>query len=317
MTRRLKVGLMMPQITGMRGRGTHPWSEVRAMAELAEEVGFDSIWVVDHFLYLLDGETEARGAWEGWSLLSALAACTRTAELGTLVLGMGFRSPALLAKMAETVDDISGGRLILGIGAGYHDHEYRALGFPTDHKFARFREGIEIVSTLLKKGAIDFDGKYYQARECELRPGGPPILVGTIGPQTMRLTARYADMWNIYYDDTKNQPSRLAPFREMVDKACRDVGRDPATMERTATMLVAGPDVDPWWSRLPSGRADAIVPFTGGPEALAEELEAYAREGISHVQISLDPTTPETIEGLAGAFEHLERASAHGKLREG
>ena len=95
----------------------------------------------------------------------------------------------------------------------------------------------------------------------------------------MRLTARYADMWNIYYDDTKNQPSRLAPFREMVDEACRDVGRDPATMERTATMLVAGPDVDPWWSRLPSGRADAIVPFTGGPEALAEELDGLRPRG--------------------------------------
>ena len=312
MTRALKVGLMMPQITGMRGRGTRHWPEVQAMAQVAEDVGFDSIWLVDHFLYLLDGEKEARGAWECWSLLSALAACTRKAELGTLVLGMGFRNPALLAKMADTVDDISEGRLILGIGAGYHDHEYRAFGFPTDHKFARFKEGIEIVSTLLKKGAIDFDGKYCQARECELRPRGPrpegpPIMVGTIGPKTMRLTAKHADMWNIYYDDTKNQPSRLAPFREMLDEACRDTGRDLGTLERTATMLVAGPDVDPWWSRLPSGRADAIVPFGGGPEALAEELLAYAREGIAHVQISLDPTTPETIEGLAGVFEHLER----------
>lgn len=315
MTRRPKVGLMMPQTTGMRGPGTHPWREVRELARLAEDVGFDSIWVVDHFLYLLDGEEAARGAWEGWSLLSALAACTRRAELGTLVLGMGFRNPALLAKMAETVDDISEGRLILGIGAGYHDFEYRAFGFATDHKFARFREGIEIVSTLLKKGAIDFDGKYYQARECELRPRGPraegpPILVGTIGPKTMRLMAKYADMWNAYYDDTKNQPSRVAPYREMVDEACRDTGRDPATLERSVTMLVAGPEVDPWWSRLPSGRADAIVPFTGGPEALAEELLAYAREGISHVQISLDPTTPETIEGLAGVFEHLGRAAS-------
>ena len=315
MTRRPKVGLMMPQTTGMRGPGTHPWREVRELARLAEDVGFDSIWVVDHFLYLLDGEEVARGAWEGWSLLSALAACTRRAELGTLVLGMGFRNPALLAKMAETVDDISDGRLILGIGAGYHDFEYRAFGFATDHKFARFREGIEIVSTLLKKGAIDFDGKYYQARECELRPRGPrpegpPILVGTIGPKTMRLTAKYADMWNAYYDDTKNQPSRIAPYREMVDEACRDTGRDPATLERSVTMLVAGPDVDPWWSRLPSGRADAIVPFSGGPEALAEELLAYAREGIAHVQISLDPTTPETIEGLAGVFEHLGRAAS-------
>ena len=315
MTRRPKVGLMMPQTTGMRGPGTHPWREVRELARLSEDVGFDSIWVVDHFLYLLDGEEAARGAWEGWSLLSALAACTRRAELGTLVLGMGFRNPALLAKMAETVDDISEGRLILGIGAGYHDFEYRAFGFATDHKFARFREGIEIVSTLLKKGAIDFDGKYYQARECELRPRGPraegpPILVGTIGPKTMRLMAKYADMWNAYYDDTKNQPSRVAPYREMVDEACQDTGRDPATLERSVTMLVAGPDVDPWWSRLPSGRADAIVPFTGGPEALAEELLAYAREGISHVQISLDPTTPETIEGLAGVFEHLGRAAS-------
>jgi hypothetical protein len=127
---RLKVGLMLPQIDGMRQRGMARWSDLKAMAQLAEDVGFDSLWLVDHFLYRLLGEDRGRGAWECWSLLAALAATTSKVELGTLVLGMGFRNPALLAKMADTVDEVSNGRLILGVGAGYHELEYRAFGYP-------------------------------------------------------------------------------------------------------------------------------------------------------------------------------------------
>ena len=170
-TRPVKVGLMLPHTE--KSSGIRSWAEIREMAELAEDIGFDSLWVVDHFLYKLENDDPPKGVWECWSLLSALAACTKTAELGTLVLGMGFRNPALLAKMADTVDEISGGRLILGVGAGYHKFEYDAFGYPFDYKYSRFAEGIEIVHGLLKNGHIDFQGRFYCARECELKPRGP------------------------------------------------------------------------------------------------------------------------------------------------
>ena len=151
-SRSLKVGLMLPQTEGIRGPGVRGWKEVKEMAVLAEQAGFDSLWLVDHLSYMLDGEDRARGAWEVWSLLSAIAATTSRVELGTLVLSMGWRNPALLAKMADTVEEISGGRLILGLGSGYHKFEYDAFGFPYNYRVSRFEEAIQIVHGLLRTG---------------------------------------------------------------------------------------------------------------------------------------------------------------------
>jgi len=172
-SRSLKIGLLLPQAEGMRGPGVRGWREVSDMARVAEDVGFDSLWLVDHLLYKLDGEDDARGVWEVWSLLSAIAAVTNRVELGTLVLAMGWRNPALLAKMADTVEEISDGRLILGLGSGYHKHEYDAFGFPFSYKVSRFEEAIQILHGLLRNGEVDFEGKYHFARECELKPRGP------------------------------------------------------------------------------------------------------------------------------------------------
>ena len=309
----MKIGLMLPQTEGFRGPGVRRWADIAAMAGVAEDVGFDSLWVVDHFLYQMHGEERPRGVWECWSMLSALAAITKRAELGTLVLGMGFRNPALLAKMADTVEEISGGRLILGLGAGYHQREYDAFGYPFTNRFKRFAEGIEILHRLLRNGHIDFDGEFHSARDCELlprgpRPQGPPIMVGTMGHKMLRLTARFADEWNAYYDDTGNSVGAVPALREKVDEACRDVGRDPATMARSVTVLVADPAADPWWERLPTDREQvAIKPLTGGPEETAAALNTYQPEGISHIQICLEPTTCETIEGFARVLERLNK----------
>lgn len=175
------------------------WSDVKQLATRAEAIGFDSVWVMDHLTMRRDSGTEP--VWEGWSLLSALAATTRRVEIGTLVVATSFRNPALLAKMADTVDEISGGRLILGLGAGWHEPEYRAFGYPFDHRVSRFEEALTIIRTLLREGRIDYDGQYYQARDCELAPRGPrshgpPILVGGSGERMLGLLARYADYWN-------------------------------------------------------------------------------------------------------------------------
>jgi probable F420-dependent oxidoreductase len=298
----------------MRGPGVRGWRDVRAMARVAEDVGFDSLWVVDHLLYRLDGESAARGVWEGWSLLSALAAVTERVELGTLVLAMGWRNPALLAKMAATVDEISGGRLILGVGSGYHAHEFDAFGFPFDHKVSRFEEAIRIVHALLRDGEVDFSGRFHSARECELkprgpRPHGPPILMGTVKPRMLACTAQYADLWNAYYDDTHNKPEGIQRLRPLVDAACAQAGRDPATLTRTTTVLIADATTDPWWDRLPTENwveNGPLKPLAGAPEHIAEGLLAFRNEGIAHLQICLEPTTCGTIEALARVLEIID-----------
>jgi alkanesulfonate monooxygenase SsuD/methylene tetrahydromethanopterin reductase-like flavin-dependent oxidoreductase (luciferase family) len=308
----IKVGLVLPTIA-RPGSAPVRWSEVETMARIAEDIGFDSLWVVDHFLYQMQGEKEAQGCWECWSWLSALATCTRRVELGTAVLGLGFRNPALLAKMVDTVEEISNGRLILGVGAGYHEREYRAFGFPYDHRYGRFAEAIEIVHGLLRNGRIDFHGKYHEARECELRPRGPrkegpPILFGSKGPKMLRLAARYGDSWNAWWDDTRNSIAAVPALNALVDTACREAGRDPATMERTVGVLVADPSADPWWDRMPTGYDDVkLTPLSGPPEQIAAGLLAYKRERIAHIQIALDPMRPDTVEALAPVLESLDR----------
>ncbi len=314
--RPIKVGLLLPVIEGTMAGDTARWADLVAIARRAEELGFDSLWVSDHLLFRLPGREERPvGMWEGWSLLAALAASTSRIALGPFVSCTSFRNPALTAKMADTVDEISGGRLILGLGAGWHQPEYDAFGYPFDHRASRFEEAFTIIRSLLREGHVDFAGTYEQARDCELRPRGsrpqgPPLMIGSKGPRMLRITAPYVDAWN---SDWTSTPAAIPPLRAAVDAACRDVGRDPATVERTAGVLIDLPSRDP--NR--SGRASVSgatepttkpdPPATGSPEELAELLRGYAREGITHAQVWLDPSTVAGIEAFAPVLDLLDR----------
>jgi alkanesulfonate monooxygenase SsuD/methylene tetrahydromethanopterin reductase-like flavin-dependent oxidoreductase (luciferase family) len=302
-TRPLKIGLLLPDTERQMDGRSPRWTDVAAMARLAEDVGFDSLWVTDHLLHREEGQ-EPQGPWEGWSLLAAVAAVTQRAEIGPLVICTGFRNPALLAKMADTVDEISNGRLILGLGAGWNQPEYRAFGYAFDHRVDRFAEALTIITGLLRHGRVDFEGTYYQARDCELRPRGPrpqgpPILIGTTGPRMLTLTARHADLWNVWFSETGNLVDNLLPLRAAVDAACVAAGRDPATLARTAAVLV---EVGPHTPSTMTG-----PPLTGTPAEIAAGLLAYADAGISHVQLWLEPATLRGIEAFAPVLELLDR----------
>ena len=305
-----KVGVHLPFSERQMQGATPRWGDVVGIARRAEEVGFDSVWLADHLLFRFEG-IEPRGGWECLSLLAALAASTRRVELGTLVVCTGFRNPALLAKAADTIEEISGGRLILGLGAGYHEPEYRAFGFPYDHRVSRFEEALQIIHPLLKTGQADFQGQFYEARECELRPrgprpDGPPIMIGTKGQRMLRLTARYADLWNGWVAFDRSRPAEAPPLREAVDAACREVGRDPATLGRTMTVLVdflGTPDLPARLIRPDS----APEPIAGSPAEIAAALRAFAAEGIAHIQVVLQPNTLEGIERFAPVLEELKR----------
>ena len=200
--RPVKVGLLLPDHERQFDGSTARWTDTKEMARIGEAIGVDSLWVTDHLIHRSLG-VEPRGAWECLSQLAALAAITKRAELGTLVICMAFRNPALLAKMTDTIEEISGGRLILGIGAGWNEAEFAAFGYPFDHRVSRFAEAVDITSHLLREGRYTYEGTYYQVQDCELRPrgprpAGPPILIGSSskGERMMRLVARHADIWN-------------------------------------------------------------------------------------------------------------------------
>ena len=306
----LKIGVHLPFSERQMEGETPRWQDILAIARRAEEVGFDSLWVADHLLFRFEG-IAPRGGWECLSLLSALAASTSRVELGTLVVCTSFRNPTMLAKIADTVEEISGGRMILGIGAGYHEPEYRAFGFPYDHRVGRFEEAVQIVSGLLKTGRVDFQGKFYEARDCELRPrgprpSGPPIMIGTKSPRMLSLTAKYADLWNGWVAFDKSAASEVPPLRDLVDGACREVGRDPATLGRTMTVLVdfiGTPDLPVRLIR-PDSHPEPIV---GTPAEIARALHAFTAEGIGHVQVFLQPNNLAGIERFAPVIEELRK----------
>jgi alkanesulfonate monooxygenase SsuD/methylene tetrahydromethanopterin reductase-like flavin-dependent oxidoreductase (luciferase family) len=303
--RPLKVGLILPETERQMNGGSARWADLREMAALGEQIGADSLWVTDHLIHRVPGE-EPRGMWECWSLISALAAVTESADIGTLVLCNSFRNPTLLAKMADTVEEISGGRLILGIGAGWNKPEYDAFGYPFDHRTDRFAEAIAILTGLLRDGHIDFQGEYYEARDCELRPrgprpNGPPVMVGAsnAGPRMLDLAARYADGWNTWFSSTGNTVEGVLPLLEKVDAACESAGRDPSTLERSAAVIV---EVGPHEPSAMTG-----PPLTGSPADIAAALRAHAAAGLSHVQVWLEPNTPAGIEAFAPVLEELDR----------
>jgi alkanesulfonate monooxygenase SsuD/methylene tetrahydromethanopterin reductase-like flavin-dependent oxidoreductase (luciferase family) len=257
------------------GPGQVPtWAQVRAFGEHAEAVGLDSVWVCDH---LLAGPPED-GIHEGWTILAALAASTRRVELGQLVMCTSFRHPALLAKMATTADTVSGGRLILGLGAGWYDPEYTAFGYPTDHRVGRFEEAIGIIGPLLRPP-----------------PDRPiPILVAAQGRRMLRLTARSADAWNTAWYGLPDELlcRRLAELHAALEAE----GRDPATLRRTVGMEVRDPAAtDPGGAQ---GQG-----FGGSVDELARAIDAHERLGVDDLIVQLEPKTTRSLDRLAEALE--------------
>lgn len=287
------------------------------MARAAEAVGFDSLWLGDHLLYDLPGG-EVRGPWEVWTSLAAIAAVTERVALGPLVASTSFHAPAMLAKQAATVDAISGGRLILGLGAGWNEREYRAFGFAYDHRVSRFEEAFTIIRGLLRDGRIDFDGAYHRVEDCVLdpgpvRPGGPPLMLGSIGPRMLRIGLPHVDAWNVWWTDYGNTPEGFASLRARVDDAVAAAGRQPGEVEATAAVLVNLPGAV--GRRMGHADGTATRPVDGSAADIAGHLDAMATAGATHLQLVVDPITRESIETLAETLAILDRLRPPGPDR--
>jgi probable F420-dependent oxidoreductase len=303
-SRPLKVGVQLPEVERVA-----PWSELARMATTAEARGYDSIWVGDHLIYR-DDDQAPRGPWEAWTVMAALAAITERVEIGPLVACTSFHNPAMIAKKAATLDEVSGGRLILGLGAGWNESEYAAFGYPYDHRVSRFEEAFTIIRRLLSGEEVDFRGDYYTLDDCLIVPPGPrregpPLMIGSAGERMLDITMPYAQSWNAWYAWFGNRPENLAPWMEKVDQACRRVGRDPETVERTCAVYVG---LTGGKGRHVLARTDTEIPaLTGSTVELAGALRRYAAAGISHVQLVLDPITVEAIEEFAPVLAELDR----------
>lgn len=315
--RDLRLGLLLPSWTAAMDGVTPRVKDVLDVARTAEAIGFDSVWMSDHVYYEpytdfqvvgveLDASLDGikNGQWECWSVLAALAAVTSRVTLGTLVANTGFRNPALLARIADTVDDLADGRLILGLGAGDFITEHRAFGYPFERRVGRFEEALAIIAPLLRGETVSFSGEFHRCEGAALLPkaaraGGPPLMIGSLEgrPRMARLVVQYAQMWNtmLAFGDC----SRAAWERAFapIAAACERYGRDPASLARHATVGVnLGTDPYP----VPGAR-----PFAGSATAIADGLAEFAATGVEHVSIMPHPWTLAGVERCADILAAL------------
>ena len=298
MTRPCKVGVQLPEVERFV-----PWPEYLDLARRAESAGYDSIWVGDHLVYdLPDGST--RGPYEAWTTLAAIAAATERVEIGPLVASTGFHAPAMLAKQAATVDAISQGRLILGLGAGWNRGEFDAFGFPYDRRVSRFEEALAIIAPLLREGRTTFHGQFYDVDDCVLDPrpvreGGPPIMLGSNSPRMLSIGLPVVDSWNVWWSIYDNSVEKFAQVKAEVDAVIPE-GR---TVDATAAVLVTLPGGR---GRLMGETYDASV-TTVTPDDLGQHIRGLAAAGAVHLQLVLDPITAESIDTIGAVLADLDR----------
>ena len=298
--RPLRVGIQLPEV-----ERRVPWTEYAAMARAAEESGFDSIWVGDHFLYRDEGRPE-RGPWEAWTLLAALAAVTERVELGPLVASLTFHAPAVLAKKAATVDEISGGRLVLAVGAGWNEPEFRAFGLAFDHRASRFEEAFEILRRLVAGERVTLAGRFHTVEDAVLIPEPsrtPRLMVGSNGPRVLAAALPHVHAWNTWYDWYGNTPEGFAAASAKVSEAAERVGRPPSEIERSACVLVVlDPDAEE------RSEEEGVVPLEGSMERIADGLRAMADAGANEAIVVASPITERSIRDLAEALAILDGA---------
>lgn len=283
--REMSFGLMMPVREGTMGGETPRFADLVAMGDLARDAGFEALWFGDHLSYEQGGETV--GTWEAWTLMAAIANAVPAMQIGPLVTGAGFRNPGLIAKMTEMVDEISGGRFVLGIGAGWNKPEYDQFGYPYDHRASRFEESMAIIHDLLRTGEASLDGQFWQAQHAinqprGPRPGGAPILIGSNGDRLVHTVAKYADAWN---SDWQQSPEDYAPLFAKLDAACDAIERPRESLIRTGS-----------------------VRFTA--DTSSEDVQRYlhaARDlGLKHLVIGLEPRIAGSVEWFGNEIARFD-----------
>jgi alkanesulfonate monooxygenase SsuD/methylene tetrahydromethanopterin reductase-like flavin-dependent oxidoreductase (luciferase family) len=277
-----------------------PWVTIKTIAQRAEAIGFDTVWVADELLWRPPNWPGPRGFWEGVSMAGAVAASTSTIGVGTWVLSALHRNPGLTVKIAETLDEISDGRFLFGLGAGHAGNQGATFGYPEDKTVTRYEEALEIIVPALRGETVSWDGEYHRARDLEIRPRGPrpgriPLMLGAHGPRTMRLAARHADIWSAFATES-SVPEWFEPMLGRLEEACSDVGRDPGTLGRSVGVFVEPTDEH-------GAEAEGLgVPIAGSPAEIAETVGRFGEIGVTRVELVLWPGTEESLDAIEPAM---------------
>lgn len=278
------------------------WDEILSTARHAEATGWDDIYVADHFMP--DDEDTSGPMHEAWTLTGALSAAVPRVGIGVLVSGNTYRHPAVLAKMATTADHVSGGRIILGLGAGWQENEHRAYGLEYSTlkgRLDRLEEACEVITSLTSRPQTTFTGEHYQLVDAPLEPKpvqpALPLLIGGDGEKrTLRIAARFAQRWN-----TWGTPEHLRHKNDVLDRHCADLGRDPSEISRSAQGLLFLMDDEAAAARMRDRELDMPM-LVGTPEQLVDAVAAYREAGVDELII------PDfTLPGGAGKQEIMNR----------
>jgi alkanesulfonate monooxygenase SsuD/methylene tetrahydromethanopterin reductase-like flavin-dependent oxidoreductase (luciferase family) len=291
----LEVGLVLPMGDSFVDGSTVRWTAIRDLAVRAEEIGFDTVWTADELLWRPQGKPP-QGWWECLTVTGAIAAATSRIKVGTWILSALHHNPGIMAKAVETLDEISGGRFVFGLGAGHAGRQGHAFGLPEDRTIGRFEEALQIIMPLLRDGQADFEGTFHAARDLEQRPVGPrpgriPIMIGAKGPRMLRLAARHADIWSWFVEE-RSDLSEFGPRLAALEAACLEVGRDPATIGRSAGIAVEPTSF--------TGSAEVLgVPIRGSAAEIADGFRSFQAGGFDHLEVVLWPPTLEALEAMA------------------
>ena len=300
--RPFEIGLVLPMGDSFIDGSTVRWIDIRSLALRAEELGFDTVWTADELLWRPpDGKPQ--GWWDGVAMTGAVAAATSRVKVGSWVLSALHRNPGITAKAVETIDEISGGRFVFGLGSGHAGRQAHAFGLPEDHVYGRFEEALEIILPLLRQGRADFEGTFHAARDLEHRPVGPrpgriPIMIGAKGPKMLRLAALHADIWSWYVED-RSDLVEFGPRLAALEAACADVGRDPATIGKSAGIVVEPTSL---------GGSETVLgtPVRGSAEEIADAFWAFGAAGFTNLEVVVWPPTLAAVDAMAPVIELLD-----------
>lgn len=300
----LKVGFVLETMEDPVVGATPRWTEVRQQAQAAEKAGFDTVWVVDELQWESDDWERPIGVWECVAVTGAVAASTQDIGVGTWVMSALHRNPALTARIAETLSEVSGGRFIFGFGSGHAGRQGEAFGFPLDYTVSRYEEALTLITEALSAGSATLEGKYHHATDLAMVPrpeGRPsiPLLLGGHGPRTMGLAAQHGDIWSAFATSS-SQPEAFVDLLKKLEEVCAEVGRDYATLGKSIGVVVAPPGKDP------TGLLADYKPIRGTVDEIAKTLAQFETMGCSSVELLAAGDQLETIESLAPVIELIK-----------
>jgi alkanesulfonate monooxygenase SsuD/methylene tetrahydromethanopterin reductase-like flavin-dependent oxidoreductase (luciferase family) len=301
--RSFEIGVVLASWRSSQDPATVTWGEIREMALRAEEIGFDTVWSPDELVGRLVKDGPVYGFWDGVAVPAAIAAVTSRIKVGTWVSSALHRNPGIIAKAAATIDEISGGRFVLGLGAGHAGTGAQSFGLPENHIHERFEEALEIVVPLLRTGRADFGGTYHVARDLQQLPPGPrpsriPILIAGHGPKGYRHAARLADIWSCYATE-RSHVEELGPRVVAFNEACAEVGRDPASVGRSAGIVVA-----PLAAAEYTGMFGSAI--TGSAWEIADAFRTFRDAGFTQLEFMLEPQSLASLEAMAPVLQLLD-----------